>query len=149
MGQRRATDLSGRTLDELLGRVEAALAPESAPLVKEVIDHIGGLPDDAPLHGFELWLIGLAHGWNRLPARIPHDLVRVWRHGKFGCPPLRRCASCWLAFPNYFSRCPACGHGVMEWQDMAGPLGTFEPVPSGTGGPLVGLEECLHDGHAE
>ncbi len=149
-------DVSGLDADALADAIEGAIGPESRAIFNEVLEHVDGWPDGCFMHGIDLWLITLMRGQSRLPERIPHDVVRVWRSGKYGCPPLCRCERCHFSFARYFTSCPSCGAGEedLRMQNLAAALGEYEDVHARggfAGHGLAQLEEWLHqDGrHSE
>jgi hypothetical protein len=132
---RRLIDLNQ---DDFWSAIEAAILPESGPVVEEIFRKIeddskkpprllhDGTPAD-DTHGFVLWMRGLQAGWCTLPDKIPHAVLlayRDWEHPN----PFWRCADCWMALPHntveyQFRPCPICGGVRLFHSDLGYPLG--------------------------
>jgi len=112
------------TWEELLQMVEEAIAPESWPVVEDIIGQMEEYHQRPPrelangetienTHGFYEWLELLHAGSGDLPETIPHVVLLAWRNGYANHPanstpvPIRRCEDCKMILPN----CTVDGHG--------------------------------------
>jgi hypothetical protein len=147
--RRVGTRCAGLDTDELHKQVEAAMAPESLPVLEELNSQVeeyynkqveAGIAEPRP-HGFVEWICALQAGWATLPTIIPQSVMLAWRDGykskPAGCPPhpFWRCEDCHMALPDvadagtpanchYPTSCPVCGSRKLFHMNIARPWGT-------------------------
>jgi hypothetical protein len=128
--------LRGKSPEKVLRAVRNALAPQSVPVLEEILRQAevyettygGGRRE----YGFLMWLDYLQAGLAALPAVIPDVVMRFWRDDHKRQPtqidpcPAVRCLPCGMVLPGSmpepgwpysgtWRRCPVCGA-----DDMAG-----------------------------
>jgi hypothetical protein len=137
-GRRTIRDryLKDKTFAQVLDLVEEAIAPESWPVMEDIIRQIEEYAAQPPrelcdgdlkpyVHGFLLWLCYVQEGHAPLPETIPHALLLAYRngHAHHPCKPLATpipivlCLDCEMVLPNstvegglpWISPCPVCG----------------------------------------
>jgi hypothetical protein len=142
-------ECKGKDIGEVARLVEAALLPESVPVVAEIMDQVEEYESRPPHllpngktraleHGFVSWLWGLRDGWATLPTKLPHSVLLSWRdgfthHPARGSPvPIFRCEDCWMVLPNYspsdaaiLDRCPVCAGVQIAPANLWKPPGAF------------------------
>jgi hypothetical protein len=126
------TSLYDKPLKEVREAVRAAVPPESAPVLDEILQQEAQCKGrgSAYRHGFTSWLDNLSGGWSLLPRVIPHDVLLAWRDGHAANPtrsprPDVYCPRCAMALPKVptgcessrFRKCPVCGCDDLGWED--------------------------------
>jgi hypothetical protein len=137
--------LQGRSREDVLEAVRAALRPESGPVLDKILALIEEhrrtyCKKQACCYGFFDWLDYLGTGQALLPETIPNRVMQVWRdelerhRTQTGASPAVRCLRCGMVLPGRvpdpgwplsgtWKRCPICGsedHAGREWSEGEG-----------------------------
>jgi hypothetical protein len=127
------TSLYDKPLKEVREAVRAAVSPQSAPVLDEILRQEAQCLASKGLrhHGFTSWLNDLSDGSSLLPRVIPHDVLLAWRNGHAEEPTQSPhadvyCPRCAMRLPKVgptgyessrFRKCPVCGCDDLGWEN--------------------------------